>query len=65
MTQKRIAVVVDVPDGATHYYIKYNRFVWYKLNSDVGAWWDGVAGVWRRFLDGDFPKDTIEIEVIE
>lgn len=65
MTQKRIAITVEIPDGATHYRLDKNRLLWYKLSSSVWSWWDGVAGIWRKFLDDDFTEETIEIEVIQ
>lgn len=65
-TKKKIAIEVEVPDGATHYELNGESIYWYRLRKSAWSWWDEVSAGWRSYYDMDYtPGNAQPIEVIE
>ena len=65
-TRKKIAIEVEVPDGATHYDINGGISIsWYRLKKSIWTWWDNTNNTWRSFRVDYAPKYIYPIEVVE
>ncbi len=70
-TKKKIAVEVEVPDGATHYEVVITSdgehyIDWYKHTDDGGYWWEGMRENWVVAFSEPYTETTIKpIEVIK